>query len=32
MKNEISLRDIDVSPEKLFTLKRETNNIHKKVT
>jgi manganese transport protein len=26
MKNEISLGDIDVSAEKLFTLKRETNN------
>ena len=27
MKNEISLGDIDVSAEKLFTLKRKTNNI-----
>ena len=30
MKNEISLRDIDVSAEKLFNLERETNNIIKK--
>jgi len=30
MKNELGLRDIDVSPEKLFTLKTGTNNILKK--
>ena len=30
MKNEISLRDIDVSSEKLFTLKTGTNNVLKK--
>ena len=30
MKNDISLRDIDVSQEKLFNLKRETNNIIEK--
>lgn len=30
MKNDISLRDSDVSSEKLFNLKRETNNIIKK--
>jgi len=30
MKNEISLGDIDVSAEKLFTLKRKTNNLMKK--
>ena len=30
MKNEISLGDIDVSSEKLLTLKRETNNLIKK--
>lgn len=30
MKNDISLRDSDVSSEKLFNLKRETNNIIEK--
>lgn len=32
MKNDISLRDIDVSHDKLFNLKRETNNIIEKST